>query len=172
MEISEKEFAIIREISSSHLPDQRTIANRTGISLGLTNLIIKRLITKGYIKAKQLNRKKIQYMLTPKGFSEKAKKSYNFTLKTIALLRFVQEHIQKLLENEDKNGTREFIIQGSNELADITESLLRNLNKPDIRVYRNSSTEKAIFVTCVNSKDGTKHTTDIIRYLSENGVSF
>ena len=83
--VSEKEFAVINEISNNHLPDQRTIADRAGISLGMTNLIIKRLIGKGYIKAKQLDKRKIQYLITPKGFSEKANKSYNFALKTINL---------------------------------------------------------------------------------------
>ena len=71
--ISEKEYAIIREIHKNHIPDQRTLATRTGISLGMTNIIIKKLIKKGYIKAKQLNQKKIQYILTPKGFTEKAR---------------------------------------------------------------------------------------------------
>ena len=102
MEITEKEFAVIKEISGNHLPDQRTISHRTGISLGLTNLIIKRLITKGYIKATQLNRKKIQYMLTPKGFSEKADKSYRFALKTITHFRMLKDNIQNILPFKKK----------------------------------------------------------------------
>ncbi len=45
----------------------------------------KNAIKKGYVKALQLNRRKIQYMLTPKGFSEKAKKSYSYTVRTILI---------------------------------------------------------------------------------------
>ena len=46
-EISEKEFAVIREISINRFPNQRTIATKTGFSLGLTNLIIKKLVKTG-----------------------------------------------------------------------------------------------------------------------------
>ena len=126
MEISEKEFAVIREISNNHLPDQRTIATRTGISLGLTNLIMKRLVKMGYVKAKQLTSKKIQYILTPIGFKEKAKKSYNFTLKTINTVKTMREAIQGLIVKRNKAGITNFEIHGDSELADIAEIALNN----------------------------------------------
>jgi len=138
MDISEKEFAVIREIHNNHLPDQRTIAIRTGISLGLTNLIIKRLIKKGYIKAKQLDRKKIQYLLTPKGFSEKAKKSYNFTVKTIGTFTAIREKLQQFITEECQKGAVEFAVSGSGELADIVEFALKNMPGQPVKFSRSS----------------------------------
>ena len=44
------------------------------ISLGMTNLL-SRLVAKGYIRIRQLNKKKTEYILTPKGFTEKYHKS-------------------------------------------------------------------------------------------------
>ena len=49
IEVSEKEFAVIQEIHKNEMPDQRMIAHKTGISLGMTNMIIQRLIERGYI---------------------------------------------------------------------------------------------------------------------------
>lgn len=173
MEISEKEFAVIREISNNHLPDQRTIANRTGISLGLTNLIIKRLIKKGYVKAKQLDRKKIQYLLTPKGFSEKANKSYIFTLKTIGLLKTIREKIQERILSECSKGAYELELSGNNELADITELAIKNLHDQHIRCSRTtvlSHNHDSVLLT-VNSSSG-KNTIDILDFLVESGLFY
>jgi len=173
--VSEKEFAVIHEISNNHLPDQRTIATRTGISLGLTNLIIKRLITKGYLKAKQLDKKKIQYILTPKGFAEKANKSYNFTLKTIGLLKSVRVRIQDLIEKKIKDGFTDFTICGLGDLADMTEMALKNLSKMNIncRIERSvqSNADNSVVVVATG-KDRNEESVDLLKYLSETGVLF
>lgn len=176
MEISEKEFAVIREISGNHSPDQRTIAIRAGISLGLTNLIIKHLIGKGYIKSKQLNRKKIQYILTPKGFAEKAKKSYNFALKTINLLKTMREKIQELVIDEYSNGSNHFTISGNHELSDLTDVAVKNLNNPDIKysidkIHSNNDGATLTFIRA-SKTNKTKHHIDLISYLSSTGLFY
>jgi DNA-binding MarR family transcriptional regulator len=176
MEISEKEFAVIREISNNHLPDQRTIAIRTGISLGLTNLIIKRLINKGYIKAKQLNQKKIQYLLTPKGFSEKAKKSYNYTLKTFGMLKSFRERIKGLLKECQSPEVEAFrLIGGNEELAYITEAVIDDLPELKEKYIREKDSQlyKDTLILSFISKDKEKGTKiDLVTYLSNTGLFY
>ncbi len=175
MSINEKEFAVIREISNNHLPAQRTIASNTGMSLGLTNLIIKRLINKGYVKAKQLDKKKIQYMLTPKGFSEKAQKSYNFTLKTINLLQSARERIQELLVKKSKEGCDNFVIRGSGDIIDIIELAFKKLSDLQInyKIIKNdqNSSENIVQMDYI-LKDGSKETKDLLEYLSDSGLFY
>ncbi|MCK5578392.1 MAG: winged helix-turn-helix transcriptional regulator [Planctomycetes bacterium] len=135
--VSEKEFEVIRQIAGNHQANatavnQREIAQRTGMSVGMTNLIIKRLVTKGYVKLKQLTPKKIQYLLTPKGFAEKAKKSYRFTLKTINLLGQMKSQIRQLIEEEYQKGVRRFIIIGQGELAGLVKVSSQGLNLSDV----------------------------------------
>jgi len=171
MKISEKEFAVIREISNNHLPDQRAIAARTGISLGLTNLIIKRLINKGYIKAKQLNRKKIQYILTPKGFGEKAQKSYFFTLRTISVLKTTKEKLQQLINEEKAKGATGFEIIGNNALADLAEIAFNNLAlvKPFFSRTITENEDPNIAILLVRNGDN-KTSIDLISYLAQTGI--
>jgi DNA-binding MarR family transcriptional regulator len=173
MEISEKEFAVIREISNNHLPDQRLIATRAGISLGLTNLIIKRLIKKGYIKAKQLDRKKIQYLLTPKGFSEKAKKSYNFTLRTIGFFTTIREKLQELITSGCQKGAIEFAISGNDELADIVEFALKNMPDKTVKFSRNSKESTSDGKTLLTVYTAEKnYSVDIMDTLVESGLFY
>lgn len=126
--ISEKEFEVLRALEENHQPNQRLIAARAGISLGLTNLIIKRLASKGYLKLKQLTPKRTKYLLTPKGLAEKARKSYHFTIRTIETLRQMKQQIQEILLNEYQKGERRFIIYGKGELATLIEISLRDLS--------------------------------------------
>ena len=165
MSINEKEFAIIKEISTNQSPDQRSIAVKTGISLGLTNLIIKRLITKGYIKAKLLNRKKIQYLLTPKGFGEQANRSYLFARSTVGLLKKIREQIQELVIKQYSSGSRSFSVIGSDELADIAEIAIRNLKTKDIVITRDQSFAEGDTVILATD-NGEK--IDLFKYLSKN----
>ena len=135
LETTEKEFRVINEINRDLNITQREISQKSGMSLGMTNIILKRLINKGYIKVKQLNKKKAQYLLTSKGFTEKAKKSYNYTLKTINALKTMKIKIQDFIFNEYQNGQRKFVIYGNTELTDLVEISIHALGKEDI-VYR------------------------------------
>ncbi|MDD5687463.1 MAG: winged helix-turn-helix transcriptional regulator [Elusimicrobia bacterium] len=172
--ISEKEFAVISELSNNHSPNQRIIAWKLGISLGLTNLIINRLARTGYIKIKQLNHRNIQYFLTPKGFSEKAKKSYNYTLKTISVLKLIREKIQSLVMERYKSGAKNFLIVGDNELADLTEIAIKKLSIPDVKYSRAVKIEKianntVIFYTVKNKT--TENSVDLISHLANSGLN-
>lgn len=132
--IGEREHIVIEEISRNYNITQRKISKNLGISLGMTNLILKRLTGKGYIKVKQLSGKKVRYILTPKGFTEKAKKSYRFILKTIDSVKQIREEIQKLILREYAKGERGFTVCGSGELATIAEIAFRNLNLDNVKV--------------------------------------
>lgn len=141
IEIDEKEFCVIREIANNHHPNQREIAQKLGISVGLTNIIIKRLVRKGCIKIDQLNRRKLQYLLTPKGFKEKAKRSYHYTLKTIASIREMKMKIQRIVLEKSKGGNYRFAVFGEGELADLVEIALRELHSKGIAYRRVGGTE-------------------------------
>ena len=139
--IGERELRIIEEISQDKNLTQRKISHKLGLSLGMTNIILKRLASKGYIKVKGLNRRKVQYILTPKGFAEKTKKSYRYFLKTIHSLQEMKKKIQRLILMEYKKGKTHFVILGEGELADIVELSLKGLNKSELEYRRISRLE-------------------------------
>jgi len=160
-EINQRDLRVIEEVSRDRNLTQRKMSHRLGLSLGTTNLILKKLTSKGYIKMRQLNRRKIQYILTPKGFAEKVKKSYRFFLKTIHSLKMMERKIQELVLTEYQKGKTHFIIFGDGELADIIEMSLRNLNINDLE-YRRASTLEEIHdqdatILLAQAKDNSKN---------------
>ncbi len=134
--IGERELKIIEEISRDKNLTQRKISHRLGLSLGMTNLIVKRLVNKGYVEVKGLNRRKVQYILTPTGFAEKTRKSYRYFLKTIYSLQEMKKKIQHLVLMEYEKDETHFIILGEGELADIVELSLKGLNKSELEYRR------------------------------------
>ena len=131
--IEDYEFKIIDEIGKDLNTTQRKISRQIGLSLGMTNIIMKRLIAKGYVKVKGLNRRNVQYILTPRGFAEKVKKTHRYLLRSIETLKKVKEKIQDTVLEYYKKGERNFTILGKGELADIVEISLRDMGKKDLQ---------------------------------------
>jgi len=136
LEITDRELKIIEEIAKNRGITQRELSRKAGISLGMVNISLKRLIRKGYVKVKGMNRRSLEYILTPKGFSEKAKKSYRYFLNTLDSLKKMKEKIQSLILTEYTKGARNFVILGDGELADIVEMSLKSLAFDDVKYKR------------------------------------
>ena len=79
---SDTDLTVLRYLENKQTISQRELSQDLGISLGKINFILKALIQKGVVKAKNFrnNKNKIvyAYYLTPDGFNEKAKLTINF----------------------------------------------------------------------------------------------
>lgn len=96
-EIAYKLLKLVQE--DPHL-SQREIAKQMGISLGKANYCIKSLIDKGYIKAKNFYKSDMKgaymYILTPRGWDEKARVTYRFLQRKMDEYEEIQEEIERL----------------------------------------------------------------------------
>ena len=77
---------------------QRILSNRLGIALGLTNVYLKRLIRKGYVKCVNLQSNRLRYLLTPRGIAEKSRLTYDFMQYSLFLYGQVRQHLHDVLE--------------------------------------------------------------------------
>lgn len=172
--MNETEFAVIREINSNSRPNQREIAQKVGVSLGLVNLILRRFVQKGYIKIKEIPPRRVCYMLTPKGMAEKAKKSYDYTLRTLELLKSVTNGLQEIILEERQKGMKNLIITGSGELAALAEIAFRNLNLDGVGCSISKPLLEKNKVECcfMVVKNGTSRKVDIVAELSKRGIDY
>lgn len=125
--LNEREFELINIIGAELGANQRDLSKQLDISLGMTNLLVRRLVSKGYIRIRQLNQKKTQYILTPKGFTEKSQKSINYTLKTIRSIGLIRNQLNIIIQRLYAQGERRFLILGSSDLVELVEM---SLNQP------------------------------------------
>jgi len=148
--IEEREYKFLEVLSKEENISQRKIANTLGLSLGMTNLILKKLIKKGYVKIKGLNRRKVKYILTPKGFSEKAQKSYKYAVKTIREFSRYAENLREFILNEYKNGTKEFFVKGEGEILNIIDFVFKTIDIPDVKYRKISNNFKEVYIITKN----------------------
>lgn len=134
--ISDKEYKVIDIIHENSNYSQRDISEKAGFSLGLTNIILKKLIEKGFLKIKHFDKKRFLYLLTPRAISEKTKKSYKFVKKTIESISRMKTISIVEIEKKLKKGFTEFVIIGENELADIAEIAFNNLEGYNFKYIR------------------------------------
>lgn len=122
--MDEREFELINIIGGQLGANQRDLSRHMDLSLGMTNMLIRRLLSKGYIRIRQLNKKKVEYILTPKGFAEKMRKSVRYTLKTIDSIGLVKRNLTALLRKCYEEGARKFYILGSSDLAGLIDMVI------------------------------------------------
>ena len=67
-----QELTLLAEVERTPRTSQRSLARKVGISLGLTSLVIRQLVEKGYVRARSAGWRSWIYTLTPGGFSRTA----------------------------------------------------------------------------------------------------
>ena len=100
------EFELLRKIQKNPNYSQRELAYELGVSLGKLNYCLNALKDKGLIKIKNFtknpNKLNYVYVLTPKGFSEKAKLTLNFMKRKMQEYEDLKEELEKINNKENQ----------------------------------------------------------------------
>ncbi|MBL8012810.1 MAG: winged helix-turn-helix transcriptional regulator [Candidatus Omnitrophica bacterium] len=129
--LNEREFELINIIGKRLGSNQRDLSQQLNLSLGQTNILVRRLISKGFIRISQLNKRKVQYLLTPKGISEKMRKSVKYTLNTINAIGLIKNRVAGILNNLYQDGHRRFYLYGERDLCILVDIVFKELNLND-----------------------------------------
>ena len=132
--LDEREFELVNIIGAQLGSNQRDLSRLLDLSLGQTNMLVRRLVAKGFIRISQLNQKKVSYLLTPKGLAEKMKKSVNYTLKTIHSISAIKEQIKHEVIKLYNEGERNFVIVGKSDFALLIEMVFRKKGLHDYHI--------------------------------------
>ncbi|MBN1523560.1 MAG: winged helix-turn-helix transcriptional regulator [Spirochaetales bacterium] len=118
----DKEIEILENIySQPEKVRQRDLAHIAGISLGMTNSILKRLIKKGLLTTKKINPRNIHYAVTPSGINEIMQRSYRYFKRTIKNIAEYKEKIEQLIIEIKVKGFDKVILVGKSDLGFIVE---------------------------------------------------
>lgn len=113
------DFEILSHIEAHPDTTQADLATQLGVAVGSVNWYLKRLINKGYIKVTQMQRRRLRYLLTPKGVSEKAHLTASFMQASLHWYRETRETSKTLLDQVKQAGYDTVCIEGDSDLAEI-----------------------------------------------------
>jgi len=129
--LDEREFELVNIIGKEIGSNQRDISRHMNLSLGMVNMLIRRMISKGYIRIKQLDKRKVEYLLTPKGFAEKMQKSVKYTLNTINAIGMIKDRAKEVIEDLYKKGHKQFFIYSESDLMILVDNAFKDLKHKD-----------------------------------------
>lgn len=124
---AQRHLEILSEIERGQPITQRSLARRLGVALGLTNLYLKRLANKGYIKLTTIPPHRIKYLLTPKGLAEKTRLTYEYLDYSVHLYRQIRTSLRETLSPLVKESRPRLLIYGYGEATELVFLTLREL---------------------------------------------
>jgi EPS-associated MarR family transcriptional regulator len=97
---TEIRFRVLRALEQQPDLSQRQLAELLGISLGKTNYLLRALLDKGFVKARNFrnarNKMAYAYVLTPKGLAQKAALARSYLERKTAEYESLRIEIEKL----------------------------------------------------------------------------
>lgn len=106
------------KLEKNEVVTQSNIAKTILISIGMANSLLKKAITKGYVKVKSAPYRRYSYYLTKKGFAEKSRLVKSFLESS---LEFFNQAKKEYIEILKKNSNKKICVIGSGDLIDITK---------------------------------------------------
>ncbi|MDF0674638.1 MAG: winged helix-turn-helix transcriptional regulator [Nitrospira sp.] len=119
---------MLSELERDGAVTQRSLATKLGVALGLTNLYLKRLARKGYIKIATIPSHRVRYVLTPQGLAEKSRLAYLYMEYSLSHYRDMRARLREALSDTAQNGTKRVVIYGIGELAEMAYLSLREMH--------------------------------------------
>jgi len=136
----QRDLELLAAIGEGQALSQRALAQRLGVALGLTNLLLKRLAKKGFIKMvefprKPAARKRLRYLLTPKGIQEKVRLSYDHAAYSLVLYRRARQTLRESLALLPQNGMKRVALCGTGEAAELAYLTLREAGLEPVGIF-------------------------------------
>jgi DNA-binding Lrp family transcriptional regulator len=129
-----RDLKLLEAVEADSRVTQRSLANRLGIALGLTNIYLRRLVRKGYIKCVNVQSNRISYLITPRGIAEKARLTYAFMDYSLHLYGEVRQHLRTVLQDCAAAGRR-VAIYGRGEAAELAYLSLKEFGLDPVAVF-------------------------------------
>jgi DNA-binding MarR family transcriptional regulator len=123
---SRRDLQLLEALEQEATITQRTLASRLGMALGLTNLYLKRLIRKGYVKCVTVSPNRLVYSLTPRGVARKARLTYEFMKYSLDFYRDARQHLRRSLSVAVAR-QKTVAIFGTGDAAELVFLLVRDM---------------------------------------------
>ena len=124
----QRDLQLLNEVERDAGITQRSLANKLGVALGLTNLYLKRLAHKGYIKITTIPSHRIKYLLTPRGMAEKSRLTYAYMQYSLSYYREMRQRLKQVLVELSHAGAKRIVVYGTGELAELSYLTLREMD--------------------------------------------
>ena len=115
----EHNIQLLETIEQTPKVTQLDLAAQLGVAVGTVNWYIKRLIAKGYVRVSRMQRKRLLYLITPRGIAEKSRLGAQYLRASLGVYRETRAQSIQLLGQVRAAGHAQVVIDGDGDLAEI-----------------------------------------------------
>lgn len=137
-----RDLVILEQIEKDPESTQASLASQLGVAIGTINWHIKRLVEKGYVKVRHIERRKLRYIITPDGLALRGRLALDYINTSFHLYRLIRERTLKLLDEARADGIEALRLAGEGDVADVVRltcleqgfNLVEDGNAPTLRI--------------------------------------
>lgn len=171
-----RELKVLSEVEANPSITQRDLSRRVGVALGLTNVLIRNLVQKGYVRAHQTHWKRWLYAVTPEGFTHKIKLTVSYVNRVLDHYASVRHTLREQLRPLALHQESRVAIFGTGEIAELIYLGLREIDIDEIDIFTTVENYDAKFlgmkVQHVSTLKSHKYDKVVIASLSESKDAF
>ncbi|HWR11837.1 MAG TPA: winged helix-turn-helix transcriptional regulator [Rectinemataceae bacterium] len=95
---------------------QRDLAGAAGLSLGMTNALLRRFIERGWVKLMHLSGRSLRYILTSNGMEEVLRRSLSYFTRAVRSASLYRDKIDAFVLRLSREGFDTLVLEGPAEL--------------------------------------------------------
>ncbi len=95
--MKEREYKLLEAIAQDETVTQAGLAKGLGIAVGSVNWYIKRLISRGYLKATRMDRTRLRYNLTAEGMAAFTRNATQYMLDSLQIYRDLRADARRIV---------------------------------------------------------------------------
>jgi DNA-binding MarR family transcriptional regulator len=115
----ENDLRILEVLEREPNTTQASLAGQLGVAVGSVNWYLKRLVRKGYVKATQMERRRLKYFVTPQGLALKARLTSQYLEASLRVYRELRREAARALDTVRAAGFGSIVVECDGEAMEI-----------------------------------------------------
>ena len=132
---STSELGVLAEVWRTPETTQRSVGRRLGISLGLTNHLIRKLVSKGYVRVVEANWRRRFYAITPRGMVRKVRLTLGYVRNFLDDYQNVKLILHDELGSLALHRESRIAIYGPGDFGELVYMAVRDLGIEEVDVF-------------------------------------
>lgn len=148
-----RELRLLEEVNQTPDMSQRSLAQRLGIALGVTNFLVQSMAKKGYIRVVRVRWRQWAYIVTPAGIARRIQLTFAYIDRFLDHYRRVRELLRDNLNSLDLAPDSNIAIYGATQFAEIVYLVLKDLGVANIDIVEKDPSRERFLGTDVQRLD-------------------
>jgi len=163
------QYNILQLIENGERISQRQLSLQLGINVASINFALKKLTKKGLVKMSGVNPRRIRYILTPKGITEKTQLAYKFFDRNFHFYKAVRKDVENKIDSLPFHGKNSVAIYGVTDLMEMAYLVIQDKELDLVAIVDNETQIRIFGYHVIGIEEMNKYAPDFLLVTKELG---